>query len=68
MKCPLQVIVGLNRGDSLNPAPVDCLHEECASWDEKHGCCGERTKRKQLERIADILSAIAKELTLIRPK
>ena len=37
----------------------DCLQEECAWWDERHGCCGERTKRLQLERIADFLKDIA---------
>jgi len=66
MKCPL--IHYKEPNPDVFPCEVfeDCLQEECAVWDEKHECCSERTKRVQLERIADILSNIAKELTLIR--
>jgi hypothetical protein len=40
MKCPLQIIAGLHSGDTLNPALMDCLKEECAWWHEGlEECC-----------------------------
>jgi len=39
MKCPLQIIVGLTRGDTLNPAPMDCIKEDCVWWCETQQRC-----------------------------
>jgi hypothetical protein len=68
MKCPLQVIVGLTRGDSLNPAPVDCLQEECAWWSPINEVCFVQRLPLHLACLVQELQKVAKELTLIRPK
>ncbi|GAI48527.1 unnamed protein product, partial [marine sediment metagenome] len=67
MECPL-FCIGNYSVELMKENPAfNCLQADCAWWDERHGCCGERTKRLQTERIADKLNMIAKELTPIRP-
>ncbi len=64
MKCPLPNIV--YEQDSFPPHESyrNCLQAECAWWDERKGVCGERTKRLQLERIADALKDLAGKMPL----
>lgn len=65
MKCPQKKRVKqTGMGDTIEEF-MDCIGGRCAVWDENSLCCGERTKRRQLEYIADVLAKIAKELTLI---
>jgi len=67
MKCPLVILV-CNRPDWKDETYTgDCLQEECAWWDQVHGTCGELTKAQALWHIKEVLSHIAKELTLLRP-
>lgn len=67
MKCPLWSEKHVKVWGQHWIGVADCFKEKCAWWDEVNECCGDRTKRKQLERIADKLGTIAKELTLLRP-
>lgn len=68
MKCPLLIENELYPSGQTDSTFGNCIAGECAWWDEVKVCCGERTKRIQLERIAPLLEKIAKELTLIRPQ
>ena len=62
MKCPLKFKIEDMWGEKQRIYSGDCLKEECAWWDERKLCCGERTKRIQLERIADALEKISNNM------
>ena len=58
MKCPLLLFERYTTFEKIGSEVAVCLKEECARWDEVKLCCGDRTERLQLERLADILQGI----------
>ena len=66
MICPQRSVSFKSAYDHELNEDCVCLGEGCAEWDERHGCCGERTKRLQLERIADSLKDISSKIPLGR--
>lgn len=62
MKCPLLREQWREKKEEWISEWADCLKEECADWDEVNMCCGRRTLRKQVERLADILLDIKNKM------
>lgn len=62
MKCPL-FCIGDYSVELLKDNPAfDCLGEECARWDKRHGICGDLLEAQACDRIADYLEYIADKM------
>ena len=62
MRCPILIMGRMNSSDPRDISFTDCLLAECAWWDELGRCCGEKSKKIQLERITEALSLIEKHM------
>ena len=65
MKCPLIGIANPAEWWRESPTEADCLQEECARWDHKHGVCGDKVIKKHLESIAQSLAEIADKMPTV---
>jgi len=58
MKCPLLEMGWLADTDNSDSCSRDCLKEECAWWDHKHGVCTVKVIKKALVDLTEILANI----------